>query len=1044
MDAPSVAPCFTTTHGGRIVTHDDLLPQLLGTTDLAGRQLEAFGCTPDDAENVRACLQTVATGGAAGRVQVRLRSTVGQLVNAHLVVTPSGDDALTVVLIDETSRVDAQDELARSERRWLSLLRNSADIVFTAAPDGSLTAVTSALPERLGWLTEYVVGRPGLEFVHEDDREDAQQAWRDVLAGHLSEAHLEVRLIHADHSAKWARLTISDLRDDPDVGSVIGNITDITERKMEEARRRHEESRFIARFDQSRLPQVLVDNDGRYQAVNDAFCALVGRPRSELVGAHPTQITHPDDTGAGEILLAAMRRGDVDASQVERVFMDPDGRPVPVRIDATLLRDADGLPSGCAASMLDLRPLRESEQARGDLQDLFDVIASRSPDFITLHDATGRTIYGSPAGMAMFGARSTGTSAELTELVHPDDVAEALENWTAVQTEPESRTWRFRARNAVGDWIWVEQTATNLLDTRIGAIISIVRDVTGEVDSAEALRRSEAGYRAIAETAEEGIIVIAPDGTVTYANARLAGMLGLDRDRVLDTEVWASIAGLSTTEFARRVRDRRWRGPERRERSYRHPDGGTRKLWIAASPMPEVDGEAQGALAMITDITDLRRNEHDLRHAAEHDELTGLLNRTMLLEHLGEPDAEGTAVLFIDLDHFKDVNDGRGHSAGDVVLIEVASRLSAAVRPGEVVGRFGGDEFVVVLHDVDADRAQQAAERLLAVVSAPCSIGHHSVRVGATIGVALSPAPSAEDLLRFADTAMYAAKATNRGHVRLYDTALSEQAEERHHLGAELLKALATDGLEMQYQPVIDISTGEPSGVEALARWHHPTRGTVEPSRFVAVAEMNASSADLDRWVIRRTMYDIAELKAVWVMPEAATVSLNLSGQSLREGLDSYIVAIADATGLDPSTVTLEITESAIMADKDVAIGVLQRLRDHGFGIAIDDFGTGYSSMAYLRDLPITMLKIDRGFVSGIPGDAHSLAIVTSLIELARSLDLTIVAEGVESLAQLQALQERGCTYAQGWLWSKAVTPMQLQKRDVFRQRLDTEPSSLE
>lgn len=1044
MPAPSPARSFTTTHAGHIVSHDDLLPGLLATPDLVGVDLASFASTDQDVVSIRACLHSVAVDRTAGRVRVRLRTTDDRDVRAHLVVAPADEHMLTVVLIDETSRVEGDDDLARTERRWLALLRNCADIVFTADPDGSLTTVTSALPERLGWLTDDVVGRPGLEFVHPDDRKVARQGWDDVLSGRAAQVNLEIRLFHVDHTTTWARVVFSDLRDDPDVRSVIGNVTDITERKVEEARRRQLESRFRARFDQSRVPQVIQARDGSYQAVNDAFCTLLGRDRDELIGLPCLAVMHPDDSGDTEVVMDELRHGLVATAQVDGLLIDANGLPLPVRIDATLLRDLDDAPSGCAVSLQDLRPLRDSERARADLQDLFDVVANRSRDFFALHDADGRALYSSPVGFAMFGDAYTDSTEDLKKLVHPDDIEAAFEQWQTVQQQPESRTWRYRARNTDGRWIWVEQTATNLLDTPVAATISIVRDVSAVVEADEALRRSEARYRAIAETAEEGILVISPDSVVTYANTRLVSMLGLDPDRLEGKPVEVALPGLAPVDVAARIRDRPRRGAERYEEPYRHPDGSTRMLLVAASPMPDVDGTPQGSLAMISDVTELRRKERDLRHAAEHDELTGLLNRTMLLEHLGRPEDVGTAVLFIDLDHFKDVNDGRGHSAGDDVLVEVAARLSAAVSPGDVVGRFGGDEFVVVLHDVDADAARATAHRLLGVISAPYQIGPHSVRIGATVGIALSPAASAEDLLRFADTAMYAAKATHRGHVRLFDAALTEQAEERYNLGADLLVALAADGLEMHYQPVVDLSTGEVAGVEALARWNHPTRGAIEPARFVAVAELNASSEDLDRWVLRRTMHDIAELKAVWVVPEAATVSINLSGQSLTEGLDVFIDGLASATGLAPSTVTLEITESAIMADKDVAITVLQRLRDLGFGIAIDDFGTGYSSMAYLRDLPITVLKIDRGFVRGIPGDAHSVAIVTSLIELARSLDLTVVAEGVETPAQLEALRAQGCTYAQGWLWSAAITPAEMHDTDVFRRRLDTSPTSAE
>lgn len=1041
MTAPSDAPCATVTLSGTLLTVDRSLAELLHGNhhQLVGRRFDTLAASVADAATIAACLRTVAVGASAGQIRVVLTTEDQRDINVHLVVTPRPDESLTIVVIDETARIDAEHDLARLQRRWLSLLRNSTDILFTADSAGTLTSVTSALPERLGWAVEDVVGRTGLGFVHPDDQPQAHQAWLEVFSRQQLQVRLDVRLIHVDHSVTWARLVLTDLRDDPDVLSVVGNLTDITEQKTQEARRLHEESRFRARFDRSRLPQAMQSVDGTYDAVNDAFCALVGRAREELIGQRAAAITHPDDPGAAEAAITELRRGDVEWVQVDRLLINAEGQPVPVRIDATLLRDAHGHPSGCAASLQDLRPLRDSELARADLQNTFDVVAARSRDFITLYDTQGKNVYASPAGLEMFGANYAGSVAELRALMHPDDLEESTQQWAGVLASREARTWRYRVESAHGDWIWVEQTSTNLLDTRAAVVVSTVRDVTAEVAAAEALRVSEALYRAIAETAEEGILVIAPGGIVTYANARLASMMGLELDQVRGKPVWSVLRGSAADTVAHRVRTRRVRGSERYEVPYHHPDGSWRALWVAATPMPDVEGRPEGSLAMISDITEQRRTERELRHAAQHDELTGLPNRAMLMDHPILLDQPGTAVLFIDLDHFKDVNDGRGHSAGDDVLIEVSNRLRSALGPAELVARFGGDEFVVVLHDVDEESALATARLLLDVLSTTYGIEHHSLRIGASIGIAMTPAASADDLMRFADTAMYAAKASGRGRVRLFDRALAEQAEERYIIGAELLAALADDSLEMKYQPVIDIITGEVAGVEALARWDHPTRGTISPTRFVALAELSANSADLDRWVVRRAMRDISELKADWTMPEAMFVGINLSGQSLTDGLDDYIIQCAKEAQLDPSVVTLEITESAIMADKDVAIGVLQRLRDRGFGIAIDDFGTGYSSMAYLRDLPITVLKIDRGFVRGIPDDAHSLAIVTSLIELARSLDLTVVAEGVEKPEHLAALRTRGCALAQGWLWSAAKSPAELRQSGICDQRFDTD-----
>jgi diguanylate cyclase (GGDEF)-like protein/PAS domain S-box-containing protein len=1042
MHAPHLATTVTVATDGTVLRADAGLVVLLSVRpgDLIGHRLETFGATRADEENIADCLRA-ASDGDTGQTQVAFRSGDDDELYVQLVATATGQE-IVVAVIDETDRVHEERDLASSQRRWQSLVRNAADIVFTIQDDGTLTSVTSALPRRLGWDVDDVVGIAGLWFVHPDDRPAAEAAWLAVSSKASAQETLEVRLVHADRTVSWSRIVISDLRDDPDVRAVVGNSTDVTEQKLAQMRQHREQARFRARFEQSRLPQTMHSTDETFVAVNDAFCELVGRTRNDLVGRPMSWIMHADDVAPALGSIETARREGVETLQAERVLRAADGGPIAVRADITVLRDEDGEPSGCAAVLHDLRPLQDSERARTQLQHFFDVVADRSSDFIVMHDAEGRTLYASPPGLRMFGRRFDHPLHEQMLAIHPDDLEAATRGWDHVRSHSESHTWRYRALDAHGEWRWVDHTSTNLLDTDLGGIVSTIRDVTGEVTAQQALSTSEARYRAMAETAEEGIIVISPEGMVTYANARIGTMLGRDIKDMIDIPVWSVLADGDRDLVAERVDTRHERGSERYQVTYDHPDGTRRRLHVAASPMPDVDGVRQGSLAMISDITENLRAVDDLRHQAQHDPLTGLCNRKTLMEHLDSLDLSSgrTALMFVDLDHFKDVNDGRGHTAGDHVLVEVAGRLLDATGDDDVVSRFGGDEFVVVMHDVDEDVARQSAATLLKELSGTYHLGHHTIRVGATIGVALSPAQSGEHLLRFADSAMYAAKGGGRGRVRVFDAELAAQTEERHVVSGELLAALENDALDMYYQPVIDVSTGEVVGVEALARWHHPTLGEIKPERFVALAELSASSTDVDRWAIRRALRDVSELRADLTMPDDAYVAINLSGQSLSdESLADYIVDTVAAAGLDPSTVMLEITESAIMTDKDLAVAILQRLRDHGFDIALDDFGTGYSSMAYLRDLPISVLKIDRGFITDIPEDAHSLAIVRSLIELARSLDLKVVAEGVETQAHLDALRVRGCGLAQGWLWSPAVSVDSLRSSRILTDRFEAD-----
>ena len=543
---------------------------------------------------------------------------------------------------------------------------------------------------------------------------------------------------------------------------------------------------------------------------------------------------------------------------------------------------------------------------------------------------------------------------------------------------------------------------------------------------------AETRLRAVADTAEEGIWAVGTDGTTLWANARAAALLGVPHRLPFAAEA----LDRAEPEAAARLRERlvaaAGSGPERVEVPYAHPDGQERRLRVSTSALHDDDGGLLGRLAMVTDVTDLRRAQEQARTSSVHDGLTGLPNRALLLDRLqqavGGP-ARSTALLVVDLDGFALVNDSRGHRAGDELLVAVARRLVDVVGPPSTVARTGPDEFVVLAEGCDASGARELAQAVVAALHEPFAVAGAVLHVGACIGVATTgPAvrgatpPSATDVLRAADTAVHAAKATGPGRVRVFDPALSAAVADRSALAADLRAALADDALSLHYQPVVRLASGDVVGMEALARWTHPERGPVPPATFVAVAELTGLSEELDRWVVRRALHDAGVLHAARAVPPGTYVAVNLSARSLASGwLDRDLPGWAAAAGLSPEQVLLEITETSVMQDAEQAIGVLRALREQGFGVAVDDFGTGYSSLAYLRDLPITTLKVDRSFVTGLSSSVDALAIVASVVDLARAVGVAVIAEGVETPEQSALLQRLGCVDGQGWLWSPAV-----------------------
>jgi diguanylate cyclase (GGDEF)-like protein/PAS domain S-box-containing protein len=644
-------------------------------------------------------------------------------------------------------------------------------------------------------------------------------------------------------------------------------------------------------------------------------------------------------------------------------------------------------------------------------------------------DAHGRLLYASPTLATMLGY---GTADDLPTdvggLLHPDDVPTARAGIRAVADGRGARWATIRLRAATGDWRWVELAAVSLDDDALGGVVSVVHDITAEVEAKQALRASEARFVALTDLSEEGICVVGPTGGTLYENARMASLLGGPLPHASFVELMSSLDLGRAVGRLGRPRTVPEQAMERYEVAYPHPDGRELRLRVAATPLSGEDGTDLGTLLMVADATGVRRAEQALRTAGLQDSLTRLPNRTLLVERLAhalEAAAGPTAALLIGLDHFRMVNNSRGHAVGDELLSAVGARLGAAVPFPALVGRFGADEFAVVCENGDEDRARSVAQDLLHVLAEPFVVDGVPVRLSASIGVAVTPrgcGVGANDLLRRADTAMQAAKHSGRGQVRVFDRALGEAVDGHCALAAELQTALTDDTLRLEYQPVVAVASGAVVGVEALVRWTRPEGGPVLPTTLVSVAEATGLAPRLDRWVLRRALGDMTALRAAGAVPPDAFVGVNLSAHSLDDpSVVEELLALTAEAGLPASQVVLEITETALLRHTDSSAELLRRLRDHGFRIALDDFGTGYSSLAYLRDLPISALKIDRSFVADMADHQDTLAIVASIVDLARAVDVAVVAEGVETAEQAALLEGLGVPTAQGWLWSPAV-----------------------
>ena len=446
-------------------------------------------------------------------------------------------------------------------------------------------------------------------------------------------------------------------------------------------------------------------------------------------------------------------------------------------------------------------------------------------------------------------------------------------------------------------------------------------------------------------------------------------------------------------------------------------DGAVRTTVIRFSHL-FTPGVGAGFVGTIEDITERLAFEARLAHQANHDPLTGLPNRTLLAEHVAErfrPGESDLACIFLDLDNFKVVNDSLGHAAGDELLVELAARLRQTVRPGDLVARFGGDEFVVVCEQVDQDDAVALAERIGEALRQPVRLGGVDFRPTASVGVTVQTAEhvAAEELIRDCDIAMYQAKAGGKGRITVLDSDARAQARDKLRLVAQLRDAIERREITLMYQPIFDTVDGVADSVESLARWEHPERGSISPTTFVPLAEESGLVGALGLLVLDETCRQLAAWDAQLGPAAPQRAHVNVSALQLDPNLPGLVASALHRHDLAPTRLSIELTESALMKDPGAARQVLQELRDLGVQISIDDFGTGYSSLAYLRHLPVDCLKVDRSFVAEL-ADGHA-EITSAVIALARNLGLCTVAEGVETLEQAELLASMGATYLQGF-----------------------------
>lgn len=955
-----------------------------------------------------------------------------------------GMDGLSVYFQDISARKHDEELRWRRAQEFAALAENSPDVISRFSRDCRFLYTNAAMLRETGLPPQAFLGRRPDEIESAMSAEFKQrltQALAQVVATGYPQEYVEQ--YDGPHGKRWYDIRlVPETSKSCAVESVLVISRDITAQRKAEATLRESEERFRLFIENASDSLVLIDQAGLFQFVSPTMERDFGYAPENLVNTFAQGLVHPEDWPRAHAAIegAFAQPGHTQIAEVR--IKDSTGQ---WRFCEAVGRVADTALNvrGIIVSLRDMTRWHELEASRRAEEARFKAFIEHAQDIISVVSPNGELSYVSPAVEHVLGYRPQEfVGRHISSLIHPDDIDAALQALAQVGAAPETRVELvYRCQHGDGTWRTLETRGWNLVhEPQIGGIVLNTRDITERALSEAALRESEERFRALSAASPVGIFMADRQGRLRYANPRLR-----------ETWDWRLSDGeVSSDEWTRQVHpddlgrilsswhDAVQSGTER-EADFRlqRPDGSIRHLRGRSAPLRNSAGEVTGAVGTVWDVTARKTLERELTYRAHHDALTGLENRSYFRERVehalslhpaDRSDTHRPAVLFIDLDDFKTVNDSLGHEFGDRLLKRIASRLREAARPADTVARLGGDEFAVLLDRVPGvEECVAVAQRAVMLLSEPFELDGHALRVGASIGIARAyPADTADDLLRNADLAMYRAKHGGKRRYEIFQPVMHLAALERRRLEEDLDQALSKGEFLLHFQPIVDISTRQARGAEALVRWKHATRGLVPPNKFIPVAEETGLIVPLGRWVLSEACRQAVR----WPLIDGVllTVTVNVSARQLAEpDFASEVRHVLKTSGLAAERLVLEITESVLMTDQDAMLLRLREISDIGVKVALDDFGTGFSSLAYLQRFPVSVLKIDKSFVDALERGGKHTAITKTIIGLADSLDMRSVAEGVEHEAQRAELLRLGCTFGQGYLFARPMSDEALQ-----------------
>jgi diguanylate cyclase (GGDEF)-like protein/PAS domain S-box-containing protein len=806
----------------------------------------------------------------------------------------------------------------------------------------------------------------------------------------------------------------------------VGIFRDTTARREIEAALREGERYYRHVIDSAVDGYFAMDTQRRFVEVNGTLCELFGYPREEWLGRTPLEFIAEESRA--ELITQMQRIDNTDHRRYQLLARRKDGSTFPILLNNTTHRNEKGEVVGSFGFITDLTPVFEAQRAiaeserdlRGILDDLQDTYyRTDSKGIVTRASRSVRQLLGYE--VEEFVGRRLADS-----YCSPQDRDEFLARMTANGGHIVGGESRLRHKD--GHEVWVLTTAHFILDAS-GAVIGVegtTRDNTRQRHAEEELRLAAKVF----ESSGEAIMITDAAGLIISVNQAFSIVTGYSSAEVTGRNASLLASGRHSREFFSGM----WRsvfetGYWSGEIWNKRRNGEIFPEWLSLSSVRDSQGQVTHLVGIFSDISERKAAEARIAYLAHHDPLTGLPNRLLLKDRMEqaivhcERSGNKVALLFVDLDRFKAVNDSFGHPVGDALLRDAAQRLLACVRDSDTISRHGGDEFLVVLTDLqNSEVPAQIAGKIMAALGQPFHIDTHEAAISASVGIAVYPEDGAGfgELLKKADTAMYHAKEAGRNAFRFYTGRMNADAQERLDLHSRLRRALERNEFVLHYQPLFDLRSGRIVGGEALVRWQSPEQGLVAPGLFIPAAEHSGLIVPLGEWVLNEACAELAHWHAQGC--SQLSMAVNISAIQFRRGdVEDTVRRALEASGAPASSLELELTESILIDGAEQVLATIRRLQALGVRLAIDDFGTGYSSLAYLKRFAVDKLKIDQSFVRDIVTDQDDAAIVRAVIQMARSLNLHVLAEGVETEAVADELRTMNCDLVQGYHFGRPM-----------------------